>query len=279
MAYFFDAYDFTDEALAALDRAAQRPSEESQAVEMRMWILRSAGRAREAEQELDRLDALAGANEHRRLRHALYWDDDAERARTAARTLSDRLGDDGAAPWSAGGEGLCYLEVWRLNLQDTTSTRATIERLREGWDDPEPSHGRNALCVLLLEAMLGEATEASDADERVVELKRAMDLGPPGQRARDVANMELAKLLEAHGDFANASDAAYSPGGGWDTSFYSTMVREGARLADLAGNLEQALVWYKEFLDLFVDADPEFADLVESVRTRVAELETQLAER
>jgi hypothetical protein len=57
------------------------------------------------------------------------------------------------------------------------------------------------------------------------------------------------------------------------------MVREGARLADLGGDVGQALVWYRKFLDLFVAADPEFSDLLESMRARVAELETQLAER
>ncbi len=62
--------------------------------------------------------------------------------------------------------------------------------------------------------------------------------------------------------------------------FASTaMVREGARLADLGGDVGQALVWYRKFLDLFVAADPEFSDLLESMRARVAELETQLAER
>ena len=70
--------------------------------------------------------------------------------------------------------------------------------------------------------------------------------------------------------------AAYSP---TDVSpnYYSTMVREGARSADLSGNVEQALVLYREFPDLFKAADPEFADLVYGVRTRVAELETRLA--
>lgn len=277
MAFFFRAAH-ADEVLAALDRAAQRPSEQITAVATRLWLLRNGGRTREAEQELDRLDALAGVREYRRLLHALYWNGNVERARTAVRTLSDRLGDAGTAPWSEGGEDLCYLEVWRLNLGDTTSTRGTIERLTDGWDDPEPSHGQNALCVLLLESMLADAIGARGADERVADLKRVMDLGPFGQRAREVANMELAKLLEARGDFANAGDAVYSPVTD-NPNYYSTMVREGARLADLAGDVDQALEWYREFLELFAAADPEFSDLVEGVRTRVAELETQLAER
>jgi hypothetical protein len=126
--------------------------------------------------------------------------------------------------------------------------------------------------------MVADAAEALDADELVAELKRVTDLGPPGQRARDVANMELAKLLETRGDYANASEAAYSFNNGGDMSYHSTMVREGARLADLGGDVGQALVWYRKFLDLFVAADPEFSDLLESMRARVAELETQLAE-
>ena len=122
------------------------------------------------------------------------------------------------------------------------------------------------------------ATGAPGADERVADLERVMDLGPYGQELRDVASMELAKLLEARGDFAAASDAAYSPSD-VNPSYLSTMLREGARLADLAGNTEQALVWYRKFLDLFVAADPEFSDLVERVHAKVTELETQPTER
>jgi len=101
----------------------------------------------------------------------------------------------------------------------------------------------------------------------------------PGDIERDVANMELAKLLETRGDYANASEAAYSFNNGGDMSYHSTMVREGARLADLGDDVGQALVWYRKFLDLFVAANPRFSDLLESMRARVAELETQLAER
>ena len=58
--------------------------------------------------------------------------------------------------------------------------------------------------------------------------------------------------------------------------YMSTMLREGARLADLARESEQALEWYRSVLTIFAAADPEYDEELARMRARVAELEAEL---
>jgi hypothetical protein len=50
------------------------------------------------------------------------------------------------------------------------------------------------------------------------------------------------------------------------------MVSEAARLADLAGDTDRALLMYRHFLILFDGADASFDEDLVRIRDRVAEL-------
>jgi hypothetical protein len=126
----------------------------------------------------------------------------------------------------------------------------------------------------MLQTLAADARGDRVSDDLLDELRSALDAGPGG--GRTVAHLESARLLEARGAYARARDAMFSPNWGSDSGilYYSTMVRESARLADLAGDLEWALRMYRHWLALFDAADPEFDVLRAQVSARVAELES-----
>jgi tetratricopeptide (TPR) repeat protein len=267
--------EFVDLSLEALDRSAT-PGELAEAVGTRYRVLKNAGRNREALVERARLEELTGPDPIARILENLYWDGDDEAAQIAAQSIAADLdGAAGALSWNSGGAELCVLTLWRLRSADESTVAGAIERLRAGADDPDPSHGWNSLCFLVLEAALADVRGEGNAGTLVAEIKRVMGLGPAG--GADYANFELARMLEARGDFAGAMDAAFSHRSTEISPFYmSTMLREVARLADLARESEQALEWYRSVLTIFAAADPEYDEELARMRARVAELEAEL---
>lgn len=264
--------------LEAMDRSAP-PGERVQAVSTRLRVMRNTGRTERAEAELSRLEGSIGPRPALRLMHNLYWGGRQGPAQTAAEELAARFrGGAGPLAWSEGGADLCRLEIWRVRRGDPANVRGTAGRLRAGADDPDPAHGQNALCALLLEALAADARGEADAEPLVAELSRALSMGPGAPS--EEANLELARLLEARGDFARAARAAFSPSF-YEISppYYSTMVREGARLYDLSGDGERALALYRKFLELFAGADPEFEEMLAGVRARVEGLAVEIEGR
>ena len=259
--------------LAALDRAAVTPEERQDVVTRRYRLLRNSGRRAEANTEWTRRERLIGPSPRRVLVDYLYWDGPVDAAERAATDIDSQVGGDpGPIAWGSGGRDLCILEISRLRTGDVSHTEQIIGRLLAGSDDPDPTHGQNALCALLLEAMLERANGGVRVDELIADLQSALDAGPPAA-GRSEANLELAKLLEERGDYAAASRAAFAYTDAALAPFlYSTMVRESARLSDLAGDTDRALLMYRHFLVLFDGADPSFDEELERIRDRVAEL-------
>jgi len=260
--------------LAALDRAAVTSEEREDAVTRRWRMLRNSGRRDEANTEWARFERIFGPLPRQVLVDHLYWDGPVDAAERAATDINGQVGDDpGPIAWGSGGRSLCILEIWRLRTGDGSHTGRTIGRLLSGSDDPDPTHGQNALCALLLEAMLESENGGVRLDELIADVQRALDAGPP-EAGRSEISLELARLLEERGDYAAAGRAAFSPvfGAVLPIYLYSTMVRESARLADLAGDTDQALLMYRHFLILFDGADASFDEELERIRSRVAEL-------
>lgn len=52
-------------------------------------------------------------------------------------------------------------------------TGQTVARLRAGSDDADPTHGQNALCALVLEAMLESASGGVRVDELIADVQSA----------------------------------------------------------------------------------------------------------
>ena len=266
--------ELLERVVAALDRAAVTPTEREDAITRRWRMLRNSGRSEEANREWARRERVIGPSPRQALVDHLYWDGPADAAERAAAQILSQVGAT-ADPiaWGSGGRDLCMLEIWRLRSRDMSRAAQTVERLRSGSDDPDPTHGRNALCALSLEAMLESANGGVRAEVLIAELQTALDAGPPAG-GRSEISLELARLLEERGDYAAARDAAFSPN--FNTVLpvylYSTMVRESARLADLAGDTDWALLMYRHFLGLFDGADPSFDEELERIQSRVAAL-------
>jgi hypothetical protein len=166
----------------------------------------------------------------------------------------------------------CHTELWRLGGGDTSTTRASIRRLR-AFAAREPPPIAEAMwgpldfrvCSLLLEALLegppfgarsGERLEALDALMRTGP-RWLVGLSPPAVPAVE-ANWTIARLREAQGDIPAALAAirrrenSYYPGYLWTLVAF---LRQEGRLAALAGDTAGARRAYDQYLTLRTDPD------------------------
>ena len=151
--------------------------------------------------------------------------------------------------------------------------------MRAGSDDPNPAHGSNALCALTLEVIWADKTGSPEARELIQRLVDVMDDGPP---LIPLARMELAWILEERGEVETAARViGYNPTP-TNNSFgfaMSSMNREAGRLNDLAGDYARALQFYRSFVLARGSADSRLSDEVESIVSRITELEAELDQR
>jgi hypothetical protein len=173
---------------------------------------------------------------------------------------------------------VCVAEIWRVSRGETARTRRTVERIRRMVrNDLPPPVGAGSLgtCVLLLESMveaLRQPPSRAPALERFDSLMRqGVFLEGP-----NVANLLLARMLEARGDVAGALAAlrrrSYHPllGG---TYLYPAYLQEEGRLAALVGDTVGAVRAYQHYLRLRDRPDPgPMREQVERVRTHLGEL-------
>lgn len=253
-----------------LEASAIAENDRRQALEFRYSYHRSEGQTVDADRALRRLEATFGPQPQVWVLDYLYWDGLEAPAVEAASSLAERV-PPGPLPWTEGGRDACVLELWRLRLGDDSVVDETVRRLRSGSDDPDPAHGRNALCALTLETMAAHRRGGPDADGLVARLTAALDAGPP-----DFAPviLEAAWILEDRGDLAAAARVAGYMYLGTPFLFaVSTRHRESARLWDEAGEPEKAAEQYRWFLAYRDVADPEFREETEAARNRLSELE------
>jgi tetratricopeptide (TPR) repeat protein len=166
----------------------------------------------------------------------------------------------------------CHAELWRLGGGDTSTTRASIRRLR-AFASREPPPIAEAqwgpldfrVCPLLLEAILegppfgarsGERLEALDALMRTGP-RWLVGLSPPAVPVVE-ANWTIARLREAQGDIPAALAAIRRRENSYYPAYLWTLVaflRQEGRLAALAGDAAGARRAYDQFLALRTDPD------------------------
>jgi len=266
----------TDRIAARLERSALAEADRRQYIQQWHNYLRSAGRSSEADDALRTIEIAYGPRPMEWVRNFLYWDGLEEPARVAVDQLIESVGLEGPILSFGQAQQACYLELWRLRQGDTSQTTSIVERLRAGSDDPNPAHGSNALCALTLEVIWADKTGSPEARELIQRLVDVMDDGPP---LIPLARMELAWILEERDEVETAARViGYNPTP-TNNSFgfaMSSMNREAGRLNDLAGDYARALQFYRSFVLARGSADSRLSDEVESIVSRITELEAEL---
>jgi hypothetical protein len=243
--------------------------------------LRSAGRSSEADDALRTIEIAYGPMPEEWVGAFLYWDGLEEPARVAVDQLIESVGLEGPLVWSDNAQQACYLELWRLRQGDVSQTTNIVERLRAGANDPNPAYGRNALCALTLEVIRADKTGSSEAADLIQRLVDVLDDGPSFS-ALGGLRMELAWILEERGEVETAARVIgynSTPTPNPFSFAMSSVNREAGRLNDMAGDHARALQFYRTFVLARGSADSRLSAEVESIASRIAELEAELDQR
>jgi len=271
---------YTDRISTRLERSALAEADRRQYIQQWHNYLRSGGRSSEADDALRTIEIAYGPRPVEWVRAFLYWDGLEEPARVAVDQLIESVGSEGPLVWSDNAQGACYLELWRLRQGDVSQTTNIVDRLISGADDPNPAHGRNALCALTLEVIQAHKTGSSEARELIQRLVGIQDNGPPAVLGG--LRMELAWILEERGEVETAARVVRynsTPTLNPFSFAMSSVNRAAGRLNDMAGDHARALQFYRSFVLARGNADSRLSDEVRSVASRITALEAELDQR
>ena len=271
---------YGDRIFSRLERTALTGADRRQYLTFLHGYLRSGGRSDEADDVLRDFEAEFSSNlfpTYFWIEANLYWDGALDPEESAIPTLEAMVPPQGSLTWPASADA-CVVEIWKIRQGDLSTVGQTIERLRNGSNDPDPAHGRNSFCVLGLETMATHERNPEQSGELVEDLKNVLGQGIVSHRYWQWFKFETARMLEDHGDPASAarilkyvsSAPAIFPLG------MSTILRESARLNVLAGNLTEALSDYRAFQRIRPNPDSRFDAMSESIDQKIAELEAAL---
>jgi serine/threonine-protein kinase len=155
--------------------------------------------------------------------------------------------------------GVCNLELWRLAHADTSTVRASMNRL-EG--------GKAAGCDTMLRALLAAIAHAPDTSETLEAFEQQMARG----HDRWYRNLVLARLHEERGDLVSALRAVRRRPGYSPNAAPSFALREEGRLAALVGDTAGAIRAYSHYLALRYNPEPSIKPEVDRVRAELARL-------
>ena len=265
---------YGDRIFARLERTALTQADRRQYLTFLHGYYRSGGRSDEADDVLRDFEAEFYPVPTFWIQANLYWDGAVGPAESSAQILEAMVPVQGPLAW-ADGANACLLEIWKMKRGDLATVDRTVERLRDGSDDPDPAHGRNAFCALALETIATHERSPEQSGELVEDLTNILG---QGISINHWFKFELARILEERGDPATAAKILrYVPGAPAIFPLgMSTILRESARLNHLAGNLGEALKDYRSFQRIRPNPDSRFDAMSESIDQRIAELEATL---
>jgi len=166
-----------------------------------------------------------------------------------------------------------YADMPALLQDQLDGLDRSVDRLREPDRERNPTwpKTRNQICADAVEAALAQRTGRADARERIERLDQTLTTRP--YRGLRWENLFVAGLLEQESMYVRAAAAARRHSILWGyVAYYATILREGGRLAELAGDRERAIEAYSRYLDLRSDPEPSVQAEVDEVRRALARL-------
>jgi tetratricopeptide (TPR) repeat protein len=268
---------YGERIFSRLERTALTGADRSQYLTFLHGYLRSGGRSDEADDVLRDFQAEFRPVPDFWMSANLYWDGALDPAESAVPILEAMVPSQGSLTWPIS-VNACFLEIWKIRKGDLSTVDQTIERLRDGSNDPDPAHGQNSFCALGLETMAAHERNPEQSGELVEDLKNVLGQGIVSHRYWHWFKFEIARMLEDQGDPASAAKIIkYVPGAPAIFPLgMSTILRESARLNALAGNLTEALIDYRAFQRIRPNPDSRFDAMSESIDQKIVELEAEL---
>ncbi|MEP7002858.1 MAG: hypothetical protein ABI969_20365, partial [bacterium] len=210
---------------------------------------------------------VPGLDDFERVRDVLFWDADTTGADESARALRRRAALGGPVPGS-GKRGkdpvyfgdLCTAELWSLSHGDTTGARGVAGIMLAGLDmrDSLSSPQFRVGCARMLDAQLAVMQGRADARALVDSLDNFLRTAPEGP-IMSMGNLAAARLYERLGDTRAALFAVrrrvffYGR-----TLFYSTYLRDEARLAEKAGDTVGAADALRKYIAMRTEPERSF---------------------
>ncbi len=243
------------------------------------WLLNSG----QPSAGLALIDSMASAEPYpgwarlTRIEDALFWDGDTAAAAADVRALAAAAGARRPAQQLTGTESRvgCRLGFWALGRGDREGVRAWWARLASGRtraDDAFNDDDR-LLCSWLLEAWLAWRDGDSTRTRRL--LDRADSIYIRSDVLTDEhSNLMTARLRAAIGDLPGAARVIGRVGVALPISpvFWSTYLREGARIAEEVGDTAGAARALARYVALRARAEPGLRPELDSARSRLAAL-------
>jgi len=216
---------------------------------------------------------VSGGAEVATVLSAIFWGGDSAAAAAAAASLVDDPERADGAWFELAGSNSCALALWRLAQDQLDGLDRSVDRLREPDRERNPLWPKtpNQICADAVEAALAQRTGRADARERIERLDQTLTTRP--YRGLRWENLFVAGLLEQESMYVRAAAAARRHSILWGyVAYYATILREGGRLAELAGDRERAIEAYSRYLDLRSDPEPSVQAEVDEVRRALARL-------
>ena len=236
------------------------------------------GRPARARALLDSIHALqfpGAGDDFERVRDALFWDGDTSGVSALVDGLRRRaaVGGPMAGPNTRVRDplyynALCISTLWSLSHGDSSDVRRVVSVMITGLDarDSLSNPPYRAGCALILGAQLAVMHQRPDAHAAIDSLDAFLRSAPRGAM-EFIGNLVAARLYERVGDARAALYAVrrreFFYGRAW---FYSTLLRDEARLAEKAGDPAGAAEAWRKFIALRGAPEPAFARDVADAR-------------
>ncbi|MDX1577434.1 MAG: serine/threonine-protein kinase, partial [Gemmatimonadota bacterium] len=239
------------ELLERAELGVRGRAQREELAELRWWLALDAGRPQEAHHALP--DAGEGVEDSQKLLDELFWGAPRVVSSREMARMTDEL-------------GVCALGLLHAHEARWDSVDGAVERLAGFTGQPgDVALLQGRLCGRLLQAAHAQGTGSPEAHRLILAVDSLLLTVPHVQLLWE--NLMVARLLEGEGEYARAAAAAgrFRYGLGYP-HYMAAYLREGGRLAALAGDRERAIDRYTRYLALRSDPEPAVADEVARVR-------------
>jgi hypothetical protein len=246
------------ELLARNETALARRERGEELAELRWWLALDAGHPEEARQRLRETGQRIA--DYRIILAEIFWGG----LRTVSSRDMARMTDE---------LGICALGLLHAHEGRWDAVAEAVAGLAS-FDGSTVNHlvrQQGRVCMRILEARHAQATASPLAHRLILSVDSLLLTVPYVQL--DWENLMVARLLEGEGEYARAAAAAsrFRYGLGYPM-YMATYLRDGGRMAMLAGDRERAVARFSRYLALRSEPEPATTSEVAEVRSTLDSL-------